>query len=314
MDQVENVETITNLPLDVSMSTFDDMLKILNALGNGDALAIFFFIKDGMTSSKEVIRSLGLSQKRFYSRLKTLIDMGLIEKVDGIYIYTSMGRIMYKMSLSFIEILENKEKIKFISDLSRNKALNDEERAKITGFVADNLELGPMLSPLIDGVELGTVKKITKYEELVSKLVEDIGKAKTSALLASNYVEAAIVEEQIKASRRGVDFKVILSSETMSKRITKLKLLLSPKIFLNLAEFVQQQKNSDAWFREFDLPFSFCIIDEQKCYFELPPFQGEFTIAFYLNDKKISERFADFFEKIWAQSAETSKEAIAKLF
>ena len=314
MNQIEEVETITNLPLDCSMSTFDDMLKILNALGNGDALAIFFFIKDGIVSSKDVIQSLGLSQKRFYSRLKSLIDMGLVEKVDGTYVYTSMGRIMYKMSLSFIEILENKEKINFISELARNKALNDDERAKITGFVADNLEIGPMLSPLIDGIELGTVKKITKYEELVNRLVEDLKKAKNSALLASNYVEAGIVEEQINASRRGVEFKVILSSETMSKRVTKLKLLLSPKIFLNLAEFVKQQKNSDEWFRESVLPFSFCIIDEHKCYFELPPLQGEFTIAFYLKDKKVSERFAAFFEKIWAQSEETSKEAIAKLF
>ncbi len=68
-----------------SVAAFGSMVEILDALGNQDALSIFIYVEKGMTSSKLAIQELGLTQKRFYSRLKELIEVGLIEKNAGGY-------------------------------------------------------------------------------------------------------------------------------------------------------------------------------------------------------------------------------------
>ena len=83
MDVSQASEQGTEYSLDVSMDTFTNMVKILNALGNDDALSIFMYTVDGIKSSKQAILELGLTQKRFYSRLKDLIDVGFIEKDGG---------------------------------------------------------------------------------------------------------------------------------------------------------------------------------------------------------------------------------------
>ena len=39
---------------------------------------------------------LGLTKKTYYTRLKQLIDAGLITKSDGAYCYTTFGNLVYE--------------------------------------------------------------------------------------------------------------------------------------------------------------------------------------------------------------------------
>lgn len=298
---------------DVPPTAFADLVKILNVLGNEDAMVLFLYTEKEIRSSKNAIRTLGLTQKRFYSRLKDLIDVGLIEKLNGSYVYTPFGRMFRKIGASLFGVLENKEKIDILYNLSQSDALSEDERFKIGSMINENLEIEPFLASMIDGVTSHSVNKIFRLEDLVSQLVEEMNHAEKSVLIASNYIDARVVEAQIKAHRRGVEFRVLLAKETMSSKLNKLKLLLSPKVFLNLLEFSKMTKNDD-WFREADISFSFCIIDDEKCYFELPPVGLEFSIAFHLKDKTTSKRFSNFFEKIWEQSGKIHKDSLARLF
>jgi len=51
--------------------------KIFSAGSSIDALKIFYAAKDGIESSTQTIKKLGLTQKRYYTNLKRLIDVGL---------------------------------------------------------------------------------------------------------------------------------------------------------------------------------------------------------------------------------------------
>lgn len=310
-ESADFLQTETN---EISDDAIAQCVQLFSVFSSEDAVRIFLYAENGIASSTQAIKDLGLTQKRYYSRLKGLIDIGLIKKVKGDYVYTSMGKMMHKLGLSLIGVIENKERIDILHDLSNADALSPDERSRIRNLIAANSDIGPLLSSIITGASPGEIEMISEYDDLAKKLVEDISQAKKSVLLASNYVEASVVEAQMKAHRRGVEFKVLLSRETMAKKMTKLKLLLSPKIFLNLVEFSKSMKNNDAWFRESDIAFSFCIIDGCQCYFELPPVESEFSIAFYLKDEIISQRFSDLFEKFWLQSGETSKDSISKMF
>ena len=312
-DSLASSEIMQADTFEIPDDTMEQGVRLFSVLSSEDAIRIFIYAEKGITSSTQAVKDLGLTQKRYYSRLKGLIDAGLIEKVDGSYVYTPVGRIFRKIGASLFGVLENKEKIDILYNLSQSSVLSVDERFRVSNMIKETLEVEPMLFSMIDGVASSSVKKIIEYEELVKQLIEDITKAEKSVLLASNYIDARVVDAQIKAHRRGVEFKVLLSKKTMSSKLNKLKLLLSPKVFLNLLEF-SKMTNNDAWFREADISFSFCIVDGYKCYFELPPVGFEFSIAFYLKDEKTSKRFTNFFLKIWEQSGEIYRDSLSRLF
>lgn len=310
------METSDHIPvgmLDVSDDTIDQGVHLLSALSNEDALRIFLYVEQGIRNSTQAIKDLGLTQKRYYSRLKGLIEVGLIEKVEGSYVYTPIGRMLRKIGTSLFGVLENRDKIDVLYNLTQSGALSEDERLKISSMIKENLEIEPLLVSMVDGVSTSSVKKFVEYDEGVKQLINDINNAEKSVLLASNYIDARVVDAQIKAHRRGVEFKVLLSRETMSSKLNKLKLLLSPNVFMNLLEFSKITSN-DNWFREADISFSFCVVDGYKCYFELPPVGLEFSIGFYLHDEKTSKKFTNFFNNIWEQSGELYKDSLSRLF
>jgi len=312
-DPLASTDVMQADAVEVSDATMDQGVRLFSALSSEDAVRLFLYAEKGIKNSTQAIKDLGLTQKRYYSRLKNLINVGIIEKVDGSYVYTPVGRMLKKIGMSLFGVIENKDKIDVLYNLSQSDALSEEERLKISNMIKENLELEPLLLSMIDGVDSSHVKKIVEYEEGVKQLIEDITHAEKSVLLASNYIDARVVDAQIKAHRRGVEFKVLLSRETMSSKLNKLKLLLSPKVFLNLLEFSKMTSN-DEWFREADISFSFCVVDGYKCYFELPPVGLEFSIGFYLHDEKTSKRFTNFFYKIWEQSGEIYRDSLSRLF
>ena len=70
------------------MSQLSDVLKSINlvelkeilaALANEDAIKIFLTARRGIEKSTKTIQELGLTQKRYYSRLKELMEAGLVE-------------------------------------------------------------------------------------------------------------------------------------------------------------------------------------------------------------------------------------------
>ncbi len=300
--------------LGVSDKNIAQSVNLFSVLSSEDAMRIFLYAERGITSSTQAIKDLGITQKRYYSRLNGLIGHGLIEKVDGIYKYTAYGKIVHELGTYLYGIQNNIERIDILHQLSNANALSQDERYEISNMIRRNLEFGPLLGSIINGVDDIEIRKITEYDELVKIILEDINSAEKSVLLASNYLEPSVVEAHLKATRRGVEFRVIMSAEATSRKINKLKLILSPKILMNFLEFIKSQRDNDAWFREGEIPFSFCIIDDHVSIFELPSVGAEFSIAFYLRDESTSNKFSKLFEKIWTKSGEIDSDFVSRLF
>ena len=117
-------------------------------------------------------------------------------------------------------------------------------------------------------------------------------------LIASRYFDVWVIDECLKARDRGVDMRVLMSKETMSKKMNKLRMMLSPKLLMKILEMSEVTDIKEI-LRETDLAFSFCIIDGYKCFFEFPSVGGEFSIAFMLENEKTSLKFTKFFNSIW---------------
>jgi len=300
MDLAAEAESIPDVFENTSVTAFNEMVRILDALGHEDALAIFFYTEKGIKSSKLAIEELGLTQKRFYSRLKELIEVGLIEKTEGEYRYTIFGNIFFKIGFSLMEMIENREQIELMEKIRASSSLPNAEMEKIRSVVSKNFR---DMSGLFDMVFLSgkqrKVEVLPSYEKLVERLVEEFKASKESSLLATRYIDNKVIDCMFKAQARGVRNKVIMAKENLEDKVNKLQLLISPGLVMNLLEYFNDPDLNEL-LRDGHVPFSFCIIDNRLCFFELPSMGNhDFSIAFFVNDEEIGARFTKMFNTLW---------------
>jgi len=304
MDIASETDYVPDHLLGTSVAAFGSMVEILDALGNQDALSIFIYVEKGMTSSKVAIQELGLTQKRFYSRLKELIDVGLIEKDEGGYQYTTLGRVFSKIGYSLLDVLENKEQFELLEKLRDSSSLTSAEVDKITSVVSKgSADVSGIFNMIFLSEKQESVEAIHAYGLAMDKLVEEIIGSEKTIFLASRYIDSKVIDAQLKASKRGVLARVLMAKEHLEDKVNKLQLLLSPSLMLSILDFFNDPE-LDEFMRDGNIPFSFCIIDGERCFFELPSFGGnEFTIAFFVIDKIIGDKFTNMFSVLW-ESAE----------
>jgi predicted transcriptional regulator len=293
MDHAAEAESIPDVFENTNVTAFNEMVGILDALGHEDALAIFMYAERGIKSSKVAIEELGLTQKRFYSRLKELIEVGLIEKSEGEYNYTTFGTIFFKIGFSLLEMIENREQIELLEKIRASSSLPNSELEKIRSVVSKNFR---DMSGLFDMVFLSEkqrkVEVLPSYEKLVEKLIEEVKTSKDYIHLASRYIDNKVIDSIFKAIDRGVNTKGIMARENLEDKFNKLELLLSPGLVLSMLQYFSDPELGDVM-RDGNVPFSFCIIDGQHCFFELPSMG---------NDKEIGARFSKIFNSLWEMS------------
>jgi len=286
-----------------STEALEHCIDIFSTFADLDTMRIFLLAEKGISNSNKAIKELDLTPKRYYSRLKGLIDCKVIEKVDGKYVYTPTGQVLAKMGLSLIDILNNEDRITLLLNLSKSNALTLEERDKINEFVVDNFNVGHIIGPILNGKSLNSVEKILSYDELVRRMNEELDTVEKSFYLASTYFDPVLAEKGMQKKNTGTKIKILMSKKTMSKKITKLRMLLSPKALFNVLEMIRKIPDMSDIYRETDLQFSFLIIDEKRCIFEFPNIiEDEFTIAFILCDKNISKKFIELFNDLWKKA------------
>jgi len=269
------------------MTAFAELVKILNALGNEDALAIFLYTNNGISSSKEAIQTLGLTQKRFYSRLKDLIDNKLVEKVEGEYRHTALGRILCDLGLSLEELLINKEKLEIINQLNRANISEKEREDLMNLFSIDSIDT------------TSDIKIISSFEELVSKTVDMIQKAKRSVLLATQYIDHRVIDTSFHAVERGVKIKGIISQADNFTQVMKIvfSLMTNPKQATFLTKFL----NSDDFQTRFTkIPYTFLTVDSKDSIIEIKnPVTDQYEFALIINNEVYSRKMESIFNSLW---------------
>jgi predicted transcriptional regulator len=285
-------EEIPYYPLDIDMTAFAELVKILSALGNEDALAIFLYTSNGISSSKEAIQTLGLTQKRFYSRLKDLIDNKLVEKVEGEYRHTALGRILCDLGLSLEELLVNKEKLEIINQLNRAN-ISEKEREDLMNLFSINS---------IDTTS--DIKIISSFEELVSKTVDMIQKSKRSVLLATQYVDHRVIDTSFHAVERGVKIKGIISQADNFTQVMKIvfSLMTNPKQAHFLTKFL---KSDDFQTRFTKIPYTFLTVDSKYSIIEIKnPVTDQYEFALIINNEVYSRKMENIFNSLWDMASD----------
>lgn len=298
------------------MSQLSDVLKSINlvelkeilaALANEDAIKIFMTARRGIVKSTKTIQELGLTQKRYYSRLKELMEAGLVEKRDNTYQHTTTGMICYTLGKSFNSALDQRDRLDLVDRLRRSKSISQEETKQILQALSPR----GLVSTLEAGESINPVKMFEEHESLVSELIALIKSAEKRIYLAAYDPDVRVMEILIKAVQRKIDLSLLTGeSQKLSERIQILRTILNPSIAHVVLKLLQSQELK---VKHGDIPFNFCVIDETFALIELSdPLTNGFHVGFTLESHSMCRKLVKTFNSLYQKAEEDPLVAILK--
>jgi len=284
---------------DAQDETFKYLEKIVSAGSNIDALKIFYAAKDGIESSTQIIKELGLTQKRYYTNLKRLIDVGLVEKTDGKYMHTTLGKIAYQLLEAFKGALEQKDKLDLIDKLLKAKSLSMEETEEIMRVILKDANIVPA-ERLTD--ILGPVRMADTWDKVVKDVVEYIDNATESIYFATQYVDLRTIDAIFRAGQRGVKLNFISREEGQISAGLKLfsKIALAHPHYFKILFQIMNSPNFRI--RYADVPYTFIVIDRKIVMVEVvKPSSRKFFVSFFFHNPRLAKKLIESFEELYEE-------------
>jgi len=286
--------------------------KLLSILSKRDNLDIFISAdssnnNEGLKAKSSTIQELRLSKKVYYTRLKQLINAGLIEKSDGIYKRTTLGNIIFQNNiLNLMERLKHTKQMKMVDTLKRTKQFSEDE---IVNFV--NKITGGANSSMLSSTNASSTKIeiALTYQKMVSAIIERVEFCKNEILLASRSLNEIIINNILRKADSGISVKVLTDSSLVKQYFEVEGKTLKLKDDDNDKNTTERIKIvSNPWYpskvnrRIAKIPFSMIILDGKEVGIEMVNWNESknfYGTIFIRGDKKTSKIMQDLYYKIW---------------
>lgn len=277
----------------VELLNISELSGILNSLANDDALNIFIAAQKGITKSTQTIKELELTQKRYYTRLGSLMKVGLVERTNIGYEMTSLGRLIHNVLINKVRFaLVNRDKIELMDKLKKTVLLSPEDYEKVSFSILQNMNTFFMPK------EMEICRNINQFVLYSMKLIE---KGEEEVYVASRFFSPSISEAILNCTNRNVKVFILDGdTENLSSKIQIIRTLLSnPK---TIDRFYKALESRNLKLRFAALPFTFFLVDHEYVGIEIADvISGDFFCGLLFKDKEIytnlKEKFTILFEK-----------------
>jgi len=281
---------------------FVELKELFSAAASIDAIKIFYAAKDGIKSSTQAIRDLDLTQKKYYTHLKRLIDAGLVERADGAYRHTTLGKIGFKLSEAFTNAISQKDRLDLIDRLTKAKNITIDETEEIMRAILKDTNIVP--GERITDI-LGPVRMADTWEKVVEDVIEYMDRAEKNVYIATQYFDMRVVEAVVRACERGIKMYFLTNEkENIIERLHVVlrSLLINPKSFKSLFSLLN---SPDINIRYRDFPYTFIIIDEKVAMVEVPkPYSRTFSLGFFFHNERICKKLIESFNVLWEKGTD----------
>jgi hypothetical protein len=295
----------TNVLVDPTL--VKNSVKLLSILSRQDNLNIFMSASSnslGLEAKSSTFQKLRLSRRVYYTRLKQLINAGLIEKSDQVYRHTTLGNIIYKNHiLTMMEHLKNIKQMKMVDTLKHTNQFSEEEIANFVSKIAGyNNYIDASPSPI-------KVESIWTYQDMVSAIVERVEFCNKEVLLASRYLNEIIINSILrKANSSRINVKVLTDSTLVKQyfAVEDLALKLTRDNDKNATE--RMNVVSNPWYpgrvhrRISKIPFSMIILDNKEVGLEIVNWNDPrnfYCVMFVKGDQATLKAMQDLYYKMW---------------
>jgi hypothetical protein len=281
--------------MSLDKSTLDLSVGILSSVANEDSIRIFIECVEGITSSTRTIVDLSLTQKRYYTWLKRLIDAGLVEKHRNAYVQTMLGKLCYRLGMALSDAVQRREKLELADKLMKANTFSMKDKEEILTKISKiDLMDGASLRDIIHEVRM-----IEDYDDLISETIKLMDKAKKSAYIAAHRTDMKVLDAMVGAIDRGVKFQFLgCEKEQPYEDKQALRMILSPALIKTMQKVISSGEIST---RLTKVPFySFCVIDGVYGIVELshPVYHG-FCVAFEFKNEMFCETLIDTFNHLY---------------
>lgn len=275
--------------METAVSSTEKLAELFKILSKSESHRILLLAQSGIPNSTHAIEELHISQKVYYDRLKGLINVGLIKKIDDAYRQTPLGHIICSRFLPAMGgAYEIKDKLGILEQLEGTTYEH-----KLRKIFADELEI-------LDFSGSNRVRLLEDYEALAIEAIDLYDSAEESVLLASNYLDVRVMEATFRAVDRGVTNRIIMGKRSLSSKLQKLRMMLSVPFTKAIFNFASNTVDLKEFVRFVDLPYTFCVVDGCRSIMEISnTFNERFMVALSIDDKGVGEKLTDFYEMLW---------------
>lgn len=224
--------------------------NIHSALSNGDSLRIFNLAAEGIDASTSVLEKYQFTKKRYYGRLKELVDLGLITKENGEYRHTSLGNLVFESQVRDLEqILLKKNNVAAVMEMKKQNGRSALDQMFPPDLIRDieNSTGVPNLEP---------VKFFDNWNELSMDVAMEIEMMKQSFYVASRYVDFRTADAALRAAKKGCKVTILHSPRNgLSTKFQLMgNLMAHPKA---LSVFKELTMHPNVTLHETIIPYSF---------------------------------------------------------
>jgi predicted transcriptional regulator len=292
--------------------------KILALFSNEDSLKIFLNAKDGLVASSITCIKMNIHPKTYYSKLKKLMDFGLIEKINGKYIHTTFGNIVYqKIFLLLLEHIPKIEQYKIVDTLKRSSKFSEGEIKRFLMTIdreyspSDSLAITNKARELLD-IDYNNkedIKIFWAYDDVVYELLKSIENSTREILIATRTFNDKLFNALYHKAREGIKLKILCDNNLIKKYY---------QIYgKNLDTFDMHNQErittiENPWYdckdiverRITNVPFGIMIVDSNKVYIEIinQYEESNFTCSIFTKDKNVLATMKNFYNSIWNTS------------
>lgn len=291
--------------------SLNQLMDIMAVLSKSDALTIFFMANEGVKSDLDTPAKIGLTRKQYYTRLKQLVDLGLLVKCHESYIHTAFGRLVYqKHVIGITNHIKNSKYLEMVDALKTNSKFNDQD---IMEFIS---KINPQASVDLGVSSRKNIVATLSFGDMVTKVLEIIEFAQNEILLATRFQNELIINSVLKKANSGINVKVLADVNLVENYFDKESGI--NKSDKNKDERINVVSNpyypSKIDRRYTQVPFCILIVDGKHVGLEIINAQNpqKFQMAIFTEDESLSSSMMSLFTSLWQKSKPNLPKIVTK--
>lgn len=239
-----------------------------------------------------------LTERQYYSRLRRLRDLGLVERQGrSMYRTTSLGSILSKSLIQSLDkILESYWQLSAIDILKKRSDMPALERDNMINALLS----GSRLTEITNETYLSGFSIIKDFNRLIVEVMRLLDNARKEVYFASRYHDPHISNLTLKKFSEGIKMHILDGNPGAITLENRINAVIRSPPDQKTYETVQGMIGSPRFelFRLETLPTSFLIVDGKQVLYETVSYENpeEFTIAIAnYDDNYLAERYIKYF-------------------
>jgi hypothetical protein len=273
--------------------------EVFRVLADRHSLNIVRMAYFGLKSSSVNYKS-NISKKQFYSRLKRLRNMGIIEKRNSVYKTTTFGSLIYNGQINALEnILANYWNLKAVDVLKAKQDFPLREKEKLIEEMIQNTSL----KNIVNGTHLSGFSVIKDYNKLVLEVTRLLESAEKEVYMATRYYDLHFSRLMFhKVANEGLMMHLLDGLPDQISVANRLNAILRVPPNRETFEMVNKIIKSKRFeLRKAKLSASFMVVDGTTVCYETTDYVNpeQFTLAIsHYDDPYLAQRFISYYQTL----------------